>query len=621
MKNTKRGLSILLAIALLITSVGVGLGTGILKSEIPAVETVSKTGDSNPIHFYVPETIYLKPTEGNATIFEHYVDSSNSQTPLLDKSKVKTTGNVYFYCANATEVSISCSGATVTMGATTGSTTISTAISGGTLTSGLAQKGTRLLTWTATYTVAGQAMTAKAYTICYAPPIEAIGVNQSVRNTDGTASGDEADLQGLFYVSGVQGYSGSSTGYFNQTSGNMVCPMLGNVTNPNGGNTQRVDWQTGSSGGIYHGDWSGGDDNYSLVKLSPTGSLAVDTSRYTDINQVPNFTCGMIIYNTWHMDELYYYICDYDEGTSYITDTQTSGSGNLNTIFNATGSQILFGDTGTNRSRTTSIVYGGTTGGNVYSNEISGTGTYAMRLKAAAKANNSGEWNVFSSLVNVNVSKVNKGTLRNNIRYYTNLGLQAADYSNDAADFAAYQNELAAAAARLGNPTDTSTSDTLGIKYAALTKNTYTATVNHIFSSGQTTVVETQVFNSGETVNFAPNTYTGYNLDSAYGYTTSTASQSVKNRRGNLTQNYYYTSIESTVTFDAQGGTVSPGTKSVNYGSTYGAGTGGWPTPVWLGHTFDGWYTGTGGSGTQIFTGTTVAITAAQTLYAKGLKG
>ena len=68
------------------------------------------------------------------------------------------------------------------------------------------------------------------------------------------------------------------------------------------------------------------------------------------------------------------------------------------------------------------------------------------------------------------------------------------------------------------------------------------------------------------------------------------------------------------VTFEAQGGTTpTPATKTVTYGSTYGA----LATTSRTGYNFGGWWTGTGGTGTQITSATTVNITAGQTLFAK----
>jgi hypothetical protein len=66
------------------------------------------------------------------------------------------------------------------------------------------------------------------------------------------------------------------------------------------------------------------------------------------------------------------------------------------------------------------------------------------------------------------------------------------------------------------------------------------------------------------------------------------------------------------VTFDAQGGsTPVPTSTSVTYGSTYGT----LATTTRAGYTFGGWWTGIGGTGTQVTEATPVTITSAQTLY------
>lgn len=67
------------------------------------------------------------------------------------------------------------------------------------------------------------------------------------------------------------------------------------------------------------------------------------------------------------------------------------------------------------------------------------------------------------------------------------------------------------------------------------------------------------------------------------------------------------------VTFNPQGGSVSPASATVTNGLTYGA----LPTPVRAGFTFAGWWTGAGGTGSQVTSGTTVTATSAHTLYAK----
>lgn len=74
------------------------------------------------------------------------------------------------------------------------------------------------------------------------------------------------------------------------------------------------------------------------------------------------------------------------------------------------------------------------------------------------------------------------------------------------------------------------------------------------------------------------------------------------------TEAYYYKQFSSdwngtcTLTFNANGGSVSPTTQMVVYGEAIGA----LPTPTLIGHTFDGWFTAASG-GTKIAETTTVS--------------
>jgi uncharacterized repeat protein (TIGR02543 family) len=67
-----------------------------------------------------------------------------------------------------------------------------------------------------------------------------------------------------------------------------------------------------------------------------------------------------------------------------------------------------------------------------------------------------------------------------------------------------------------------------------------------------------------------------------------------------------------TVTFDPAGGTVDPTSGEVTYAATYGA----LPEPTRSGYWFRGWYTLTGGAGTQVLAGTEVTRTEDHTIYA-----
>jgi uncharacterized repeat protein (TIGR02543 family) len=71
-----------------------------------------------------------------------------------------------------------------------------------------------------------------------------------------------------------------------------------------------------------------------------------------------------------------------------------------------------------------------------------------------------------------------------------------------------------------------------------------------------------------------------------------------------------------TVTFDPQGGFVSPTSKTVTVGSTYGT----LPTPVRWEYDFKGWWTATAG-GSQVTSPTTVTTASNHTLYARWQTG
>lgn len=99
-------------------------------------------------------------------------------------------------------------------------------------------------------------------------------------------------------------------------------------------------------------------------------------------------------------------------------------------------------------------------------------------------------------------------------------------------------------------------------------------------------------------------TWTGHTFTGWTGTGLSSSTKTVTIAKGS-TGNRSYTanfSVNSyTLTFNANGGSVSPASKSVAYGSNYGA----LPTPTRSGYTFDGWYTAASG-GTKVSGSTTM---------------
>jgi uncharacterized repeat protein (TIGR02543 family) len=73
------------------------------------------------------------------------------------------------------------------------------------------------------------------------------------------------------------------------------------------------------------------------------------------------------------------------------------------------------------------------------------------------------------------------------------------------------------------------------------------------------------------------------------------------------------TAIACRVTFDAQGGAVSPVSATVTVGTAYGT----LPAPTRAGYGFTGWFTATNGSGNAVTADTIVALHLDHTLYAR----
>lgn len=138
------------------------------------------------------------------------------------------------------------------------------------------------------------------------------------------------------------------------------------------------------------------------------------------------------------------------------------------------------------------------------------------------------------------------------------------------------------------------------------------------------TVYEFGTANAQLTANYTADQYvdlpdpadkTGYTFDGWYTSRTGGTKVSTPYEPTRDTTLYaHWTANTYTVTFDPNAGTVSPTSKTVTYGQTYGQ-DGVWPTPTRSGYDFDGWYNGS----TKVNSTDTVSITNNVTLKAKWL--
>lgn len=152
------------------------------------------------------------------------------------------------------------------------------------------------------------------------------------------------------------------------------------------------------------------------------------------------------------------------------------------------------------------------------------------------------------------------------------------------------------------------------ILYAVWKANTYTVSYNANGGSGAPSN-QTKTYGVTLTLSNTKPTRTGYTFSAwntaQNGSGTSYAPGGSYTANAAVTLYAQWTVNTYVVTFDAQGGSVTPASKSVTYGQPYGA----LPVPERPGYRFDGWFTAAAG-GTQVTAETVVTVTAAQTLYA-----
>ena len=148
--------------------------------------------------------------------------------------------------------------------------------------------------------------------------------------------------------------------------------------------------------------------------------------------------------------------------------------------------------------------------------------------------------------------------------------------------------------------------------YARWTRNTVTVSFNVNGGSGS---IASKIYNVGDTYGTLPggptapagHSFAGW-YTAASGGTKITTGSTVN---GSVTILYaHYTANSYVVNFNSNGGS-SVASKTITYGSNYGA----LPTPARIGYVFMGWYTGASG-GTQVTSTTVFRSTGNVTLYA-----
>lgn len=478
------------------------------------LEEIKPTSLSPEITFYVPETIYLKPADNNMTTFDKYLDRANSVDGAIN-SGASTSGNIYFNCPGATNVTITQTGASEIKGATLSASAseLKTSITGGSVPA-LGEGQTSQIEWTATYVVDSVTYTAKTYTTVYAPVINPVAAQVFELRRSGTSSNREI-LNSTIWVTGASSIEDLGSGYtqndiysnakakYSPLTSDTVVSKSGSSTDPSNGDTLDGCYTSGTGYVGYHGYWwktdnnSGGSRDYTC-RWVPW--FYYDSSRFTNMNQFPNFKVGIDIHENWggSGDGTTYWRLGYNlnltdtNNTNILEEQSSSGSNNkrpVGRVLNTTPSISLKDikeDT-------------------------------ACTFRGYPRARNNGNEAHTNMVIYFVLGPVNKTDLRKYLNDEVAVGRQEKFYTPST--WSAYQTALKNAYNTLGNPAATS-ADKSALQTAVdnLKYKEGKAKAIHINSeTGAMIETENLDYTYGSLVTAGNNSYTGYTYKDDYG--------------------------------------------------------------------------------------------------------
>ena len=574
-KLGKRSLSVLLALLMILTSVA------------SASASLIETAGSGSMTLYVPEAVYLTPSSAEAgtnVAGQWYLNNTDGSGNYSYARGAESTGKFYFYCANATRISVTAlfdNGVGYTSGLTT-------SVNGTTLNDDdfrIASGNTnQMLTWRVDYTCNdGVTRTAWAYTYVYKPERSPTGVAL-------TAEGFNRKSCWLGIIQMMWGANTSDTGAYGCTpdfyiDGKGLYTV--NNTRPDNAGWVKTDYSP------KYFSWRKGDRKETITLSAPRAYYYIDGSRYSNTDQLPNIRLGISMSD--------------DQETSKTDFELYFQNGDGNTI------STLVNSGGYVRTETVICNYAGTGKMNyivrpsVASSSISSSGTKYRYYTVWKGVGNKGRGDARARGVSdFTFYNNNKSTLRN---YYFNCinsgyGMQQERYT--ASSWNAYISALRNAGYVLGYAVVSSSDVTAAYNNLVNARNglqveTHTAKARHValnhtgsnsyvvtnLATGETTE-ETLTYTGGNTLTAKNNPYAGYTL---YGYKANwddtvgsstylsdlpginkTSSAVIKNYRsdGDKYYTFFYTPNLYTVTLNNNNATVA-GTAKVyfSYGDAF----------------------------------------------------
>lgn len=451
----------------------------------------------------VPETVYMTPKNGASTTGQYYVNNrihDGSNEVHLEVNPAQTKGVIEFYIPGAKEFEITVTTKTsgvgdiilAEAGATSGSkenvkynanangyysyNSIGFYING----TGISAGSKALAEWKFTVTMNdGSQTTHYAYTTLYAPYLNPVG--SAILLEGRYYSNNKLYASSMAWVSGVHGFTNDpAANYFARTD--KMVPLINGGAIGTGDNEDNPDtnWISSSAGNntlptasFRYNKVTGSSGKLGAIGVyrSPVANLTIDTSRYSNFNQIPNLTVGFNYTDKENAGEVYWYVSDYTDGNmTYMKDySRIASRDDVNTdagyYYNIQGDLIT--NTGVNQAQVSTgaehnakwdrAVKPGSS--NTY---IFKSGAYAYRSYLTGKG---AAYSV--NYILVNGTNVDKTELRNLVLRATYFN--EADYTP--ASWSAYQTALQNAALVLGDPANADVSaavKTLNEKMAAL---------------------------------------------------------------------------------------------------------------------------------------------------------
>ena len=476
----RRTFSALLSVALVLTMLSVAF-----PMTASAKVTAAAGADEADVYFVVPEAIYLKPAwnafyQSQQMPFQIYVNNTLSGTSVTCDTSESTQGKMYFNFSKTSSVKITFawlneSGTTVYDGNITyGNGTSRTAgvayttspsanaipITAGTSPTMATTQNGAYIRWTATFTDStdGREKTAVAYTYVYKPYVSPVGVATRTVNDRGTnhygsnsawicgVHGIVSSAAGTHYPntslsSDGKGFMAISSSVNNGVKIDDLYAQLASTTANQSrfyytgmSNTSAAGWLNQTSSPLYVPDAtfnymnndktgsSSGDNAFYSLQWSPTAALTIDSSRYTNLNQIPNLSIGMMVTDdedskgdgAWFMSNF-----TGTPATATVRDYNKNNTSNAENLWNKYAGSGIIASAGTYSSTVSGAESEGVKVNKKWPKAISSSATSATYYLGAGYFNHDGTgshyggdtiWNVME--LRASITFYNKSTLR-----------------------------------------------------------------------------------------------------------------------------------------------------------------------------------------------------------------